>query len=62
MFQSKIATPIRFLPPYLEIQCLDALEQATEDEAHFTLGDLQRQGRLLRVEPSVDAVVASLRG
>jgi|SaaInlV_165m_DNA_1040744.scaffolds.fasta_scaffold35293_1 SRSO17 transposase len=43
---------------YLEIQRRDALEQATEDEAHFTLGDLQRQHQRLAQRSNIALVFA----
>ena len=44
---------------YLEIQRRDALEHATERDAHFTLGDLQREHQRL-AQRSIIALVFSL--
>ena len=41
---------------YLEIQRRDALDQATEDDAHFTLGDLQRQHQRLAQRSTIALV------
>ena len=43
---------------YLEIQRRDALEQVTEDEAHFTLGDLQRQHQRMARRATISLVFA----
>ena len=43
---------------YLEIQRWDALEQATEGEAYFTLGDLQRQHQRLAQRATISLVFA----
>jgi SRSO17 transposase len=43
---------------YLEIQRRDALEQATEGEAYFTLGDLQRQHQRLAQRATISLVFA----
>lgn len=44
---------------YLEIQRRDALEETTEVDAHFTLGDLQRAHQRL-AQRSTIALVFSL--
>jgi len=44
---------------YLELQRLDALEQSTEDDAYFTLGDLQREHQRM-AQRSTIALVFSL--
>lgn len=43
---------------YLEIQRREALEQAPEDNAHFTLGDLQRQHQRLAQRSTIALVFA----
>jgi len=43
---------------YLEIQRRDALEQVTEEEAHFTLGDLQRQHQRMARRSTISLVFA----
>ena len=44
---------------YLELQRQDALENTTEHDAHFTLGDLQRQHQRM-AQRSTIALVFSL--
>lgn len=43
---------------YVEIQRRDAVEQATESDAYFTLGDLQRQHQRLAQRSTIALVFA----
>lgn len=45
--------------PYLEIQRRDALDNATQSDAHFSLGDLQREHQRM-AQHSTIALVFSL--